>query len=181
MDEWASEEGTSSGRPQTAKASLRPPQPRYFPEVSTEVFAGEYGFELALQELQTDRPNMYMYSQILNRLYCRKGKPCPIPMKVSSSPPPGSIIRAVTTYESRVAAAIKSPLEGRTRVDPPDHPIQVEGNQHVQYFSDKETLRDSVTITYERPEVGSAYTTILYKFIHTRSPVLIVITLQSLK
>ncbi|KAL8176574.1 UNVERIFIED_CONTAM: hypothetical protein K2H54_036481, partial [Gekko kuhli] len=64
-------------------------------------------------------------------------------------------------------------------VTTPEHPIQVEGNQYAQYFSDKETTCYGVTIPYERPKAGSAHTTILCKFIRTWNPVLIVITLQS--
>ncbi|KAL8176573.1 UNVERIFIED_CONTAM: hypothetical protein K2H54_036446 [Gekko kuhli] len=103
-------------------------------------------------------------------------------MKVSSPPPPDSVICAMTVYKRRVAAAVKSSetaMKRRTSVAPPEHPIQVEGNQDAQYFSDKETWCYGVTIPYERPEVGSAHNTILYKFMCTWGPVLIMITLQS--
>ncbi|KAL8176567.1 UNVERIFIED_CONTAM: hypothetical protein K2H54_036375 [Gekko kuhli] len=77
-------------------------------------------------------------------------------MKVSSPPPPGSVICAMVVDKHRVAAAVKSlgmAMKHRTSVPPPEHPIQVEGNQDAQYFSGGETLFQGVTIPYERPEV----------------------------
>ncbi|XP_060110952.1 cellular tumor antigen p53-like [Heteronotia binoei] len=179
MDKWRK----LLGRVQTSD-SERYTQPRSFTEVSTEDFAGEYGFELVLLKLQ--------YSQILNRLYCLKGIPYPVLVRVCSPPPPRSIIRAMTVYNNGVADVVeyaKKASGHRTDVPHLEHPIQVEGNQHARYFTDKKTACKSVTVPYESPEVGSLYTIILYRFMCLRGCVsctcwhnfLIVITLESQK
>ncbi|KAL8176563.1 UNVERIFIED_CONTAM: hypothetical protein K2H54_036349 [Gekko kuhli] len=103
-------------------------------------------------------------------------------MKVSSPPPPGSVICAMVVDKRHVAAAVKSlemAMKHRTSAAPPEHPIQVEGNQDAQYFSGGETLCQGVTVPYERPKVGSTYTTILFVHRYRQHPLLIVITLQS--
>ncbi|XP_060110956.1 uncharacterized protein LOC132583310 [Heteronotia binoei] len=179
MDKWRK----LLGRVRTSD-SERYTQPRSFTEVSTEDFAGEYGFELVLLKLQ--------YSQILNRLYCLKGIPYPVLVRVCSPPPPRSIIRAMTVYNNGVADVVeyaKKASGHRTDVPHLEHPIQVEGNQHARYFTDKKTAFKSVTVPYESPEEGSLYTIILYRFMCLRGCVsctcwqnfLIVITLESQK
>ncbi|XP_054848441.1 uncharacterized protein LOC129338333 isoform X2 [Eublepharis macularius] len=171
-----------------------PRRPGSFTGLSTENFAGEYGFELALQELQLIRPETCRYSQILNKLFCEKGMPCPVLMKVSVPPPHNSIVRATAVYKlSEYAAEVvkccsqEIPPHRKSDVAPSEPLIKVEGNQNARYFSDRETEHHSVTVPYERPEEGSAYTTILYKFMCTNDciwcmkhrPVLTVITLES--
>lgn len=39
------------------------------------------------------------YSPLLKKLYCQIAKTCPIQIKLSSSPPHGSIIRAMPVYK----------------------------------------------------------------------------------
>lgn len=39
------------------------------------------------------------YSPLLKKLYCQIAKTCPIQIKLSSSPPHGSIIRAMPIYK----------------------------------------------------------------------------------
>lgn len=49
------------------------------------------------------------YSQSLNKLFCQLGKTCPVLMKVSTPPPPHSVIRAMAVYKKseHVAEVVK--------------------------------------------------------------------------
>lgn len=51
------------------------------------------------QALQTQLSLPFQYSPLLKKLYCQIAKTCPIQIKVSTPPPPGTIIRAMPVYK----------------------------------------------------------------------------------
>ncbi|XP_061538089.1 tumor protein p73 [Phycodurus eques] len=159
-------------------------------------YPGPHAFQVSFQQSSTAKSATWTYSPLLKKLYCQIAKTCPIQIKLSSSPPHGSIIRAMPVYKkaehvTEVVKRCPNHKLGRDFNDgqaaPASHLIRVEGNNLCQYVDDPVTARQSVFVSYETPQVGTEFTTILYNFMcnsscvggMNRRPILIIITLES--
>ncbi|NWH78203.1 P73 protein, partial [Piaya cayana] len=62
-------------------------------------YPGPHHFEVTFQQSSTAKSATWTYSPLLKKLYCQIAKTCPIQIKVSTPPPPGTIIRAMPVYK----------------------------------------------------------------------------------
>ncbi|XP_040182396.1 tumor protein p73 isoform X3 [Rana temporaria] len=159
-------------------------------------YPGPHNFEVTFQQSSTAKSATWTYSPLLKKLYCQIAKTCPIQIKLSSPPPPGTVIRAMPVYKKaeHVTEVVKRCPNHELGRDfnegqsaPASHLIRVEGSNLSQYVDDPVTGRQSVMVPFEPPQVGTEYTTILYNFMcnsscvggMNRRPILIIITLET--
>ncbi|KAM3857418.1 cellular tumor antigen p53 [Diretmus argenteus] len=158
---------------------------------TTTDYPGEFGFQLRFQKTGTAKSVTSTYSVQLNKLYCQLAKTCPLEVLVSMEPPQGAILRATAIYKKteHVADVVRCCPHHQNKdvVEHRSHLIRVEGSQRAQYLEDPHTKRQSVTLPYEPPQLGSEITTVLLNFMcnsscmggMNRRPILTIITLET--
>nr|ASF61721.1 tumor suppressor p53 [Micropogonias undulatus] len=177
------------GPEMSTKESVTPPASTV--PVTTD-YPGEYGFQLRFQKSGTAKSVTSTYSELLNKLYCQLAKTSPVEVLVSMDPPAGAIFRATAVYKKteHVAEVVRRCPHHQNEDSDAEHRshlIRVEGSQKAQYFEDPHTKRQSVTVPYEPPQLGSEMTTILLSFMcnsscmggMNRRPILTILTLET--
>ncbi|GLD70870.1 cellular tumor antigen p53-like protein [Lates japonicus] len=157
----------------------------------TTDYPGEYDFQLRFQKSGTAKSVTSTYSELLNKLYCQLAKTSPVEVLVSKEPPQGAVLRATAVYKKteHVADVVRRcpHHQNEDAAEHRSHLIRVEGSQRAQYFEDPHTKRQSVTVPYEPPQLGSEMTTILLSFMcnsscmggMNRRPILTILTLET--
>uniref|UniRef100_A0A3Q3H0Q2 Cellular tumor antigen p53 n=1 Tax=Labrus bergylta TaxID=56723 RepID=A0A3Q3H0Q2_9LABR len=157
----------------------------------TSDYPGDFDFQLRFRKSGTAKSVTSTYSELLNKLYCQLAKTNPIEILVSREPPAGAMIRATAVYKKteHVAEVVRRcpHHQNEDRKDNPSHLIRVEGSERAQYFEDVNTKRQSVTVPYEAPQLGSEMSTVLLRFMcnsscmggMNRRPILTILTLET--
>lgn len=174
--------------PATSGNDVTPPAPTV--PVTTD-YPGECGFLLRFQQSGTAKSVTSTYSEKLNKLYCQLAKTSPIEVIVTKTPPTGAILRATAVYKKteHVAEVVRRcpHHQNEDAAEHRSHLIRVEGSQRAQYFEDPHTRRQSVTVPYEAPQLGSEMTTVLLSFMcnsscmggMNRRPILTILSLET--
>uniref|UniRef100_A0A3B4BGR4 Cellular tumor antigen p53 n=1 Tax=Periophthalmus magnuspinnatus TaxID=409849 RepID=A0A3B4BGR4_9GOBI len=157
----------------------------------TRDYPGECDFTLRFQKSGTAKSVTSTYSESLNKLYCQLAKTSPVEVLVAKEPPLGSVLRATAVYKKaeHVADVVRRcpHHQNEDSVEHKSHLIRIEGSQLACYHEDLGTKRHSVTVPYERPQLGSERTTILLSFMcnsscmggMNRRPISTILTLET--
>ncbi|XP_037100887.1 cellular tumor antigen p53 [Syngnathus acus] len=166
------------------------PPPASTVPVTTD-HAGEYDLLLRFQKSGTAKSVTSTFSTMLNKLFCQLAKTTPVEILVGKEPPAGAILRAMAVYKKteHVADVVRRcpHHQNQDAAEYRSHLIRMEGSQRVQYSEDPYTKRQSVTVPYEPPQLGSEMTTILLGFMcnsscmggMNRRPILTILTLET--
>jgi hypothetical protein len=160
---------------------------------SSQKFLGSYQFRMGISsqdDSQIKKSISWTYSKQLNKLFCIRGVACPIEISVTQTPPVGSIIRACPVFskpehaQERVKRCENHKKASLENITDQNCPHFLRCNHNLAWY-EQNTTHESVTIPYEKPQIGSEATTVLYQFMcfsscvgGSKKPVSVVLSLE---
>jgi len=169
----------------------------------TTVYEGECGFRISFApQMKETKSAQWTYSSMLHKLFTRINAACPIRFQCAYKlPPSGTILRALPIYmqpEHMCEAVVRCPVHAASPADletpqqpqssrPTNHLIRAD-HPHAEYVdSDPQYGRQSVSVPFEAPAVGTQWSTVLYRYMcnsscaggMNRRPIQTVFTLET--
>lgn len=135
---------------------------------------GKYNFDITFdsQTEKTTKSTTWTHSEILDKLFVQTLKAVDIKFKLGSPPPPGCIIRALPIFTKpehgndivRRCPNHCVPSDSTNEGHPaPEHIVRCE-SKNATYQQCPNSGHLSVIVPYDAPQVGTNYSTYLYKF-----------------
>jgi len=171
----------------------------------TTVYEGECGFRISFApQMKETKSAQWTYSSMLHKLFTRINAACPIRFQCAYKlPPSGTVLRALPIYmqpEHVCEAVVRCPVHAASPLDldapqpqssqcsrPTNHLIRAD-HPHAEYVdSDPQYGRQSVSVPFEAPAVGTQWSTVLYRYMcnsscaggMNRRPIQTVFTLET--
>merc|ERR1712168_804563 len=169
----------------------------------TTVYEGDYGFRISFApQMKETKSAQWTFSLMLHKLFTRINAACPIRFQCAYKlPPSGTILRALPIYmqpEHMCEAVVRCPVHAASPLDldtplqpqslrPTSHLIRAD-HPHAEYVdSDPQYGRQSVSVPFEAPAVGTQWSTVLYRYMcnsscaggMNRRPIQTVFTLET--
>ena len=162
---------------------------------SSTSYPGYYNFRINFEQQQKESKSAsWTYAESVNKLYVRMAVACPVQFKTDRQPPAGTVIRAMPIYmkaEHVQDVVTRCPNHATTQEHNESHPapshlVRCE-HSLAQYIEDPISLRQSVTVPHEMPQIGADWVTNLYQFMCfsscvgglNRRPIQVVFTLEN--
>jgi len=172
----------------------------------TTVYEGDYGFRISFApQMKETKSAQWTYSLMLHKLFTRINAACPIRFQCAYKlPPSGTVLRALPIYmqpEHMCEAVVRCPVHAASPLDldvsqqhsasqstrPTNHLIRAD-HPHAEYVdADPQYGRQSVSVPFEAPAVGTQWSTVLYRYMcnsscaggMNRRPIQTVFTLET--
>ncbi|CAH3027444.1 unnamed protein product [Porites evermanni] len=160
---------------------------------STSEYPGDMGFQISFGPLteSASKSATWTYSDVCKKLYVNLASFCPIKFKTNMPPPPGTVLRAVAVFKGStnlhdVVKRCPNHMESSNDGSAPKDQFIRSNNPAAHYHTCPETLRHSVILPYNGPQVGTEYVTEMFAFMcfsscasgPSRRPVEVIFTLE---
>ncbi|XP_068675273.1 cellular tumor antigen p53-like isoform X3 [Montipora foliosa] len=181
----------------SATASSSSPQGMYMSRLptipSTTEYPGDWGFEISFGPLteSASKSATWTYSDVCKKLYVNLASFCPIKFKTRMQPPSGTVLRAVAVFKGStnlhdVVKRCPNHMESSSDGSAPKDQFIRSNNPAAHYHTCPESMRHSVMLPYNGPQVGTEFVTEMFAFMcfsscasgPSRRPVEVIFTLE---